>query len=104
MNELPEKTKNGAGVDSTSHWNQEPLDHTRYQGGGRAEFGCPVSRAETFKGSEVCIELIEFCAWGDAIILFTIICKNLSSAHIEPRKIVHGTLANIVMELQVGFV
>lgn len=27
-------------------WNQEPLDHTRHQEGGRLEFGCAASRAD----------------------------------------------------------
>lgn len=35
-------------------WNQEPLDHTRHQGAGRVDYGCPFSRVDDLS-FEVCL-------------------------------------------------
>lgn len=43
----------GAELDASHLWNQEPLDHTRYQGDGRFKYGCPVSRAVDLEASQV---------------------------------------------------
>ena len=41
-------------------WNQEPLDHTRHQGAGRADYGCPFS-SEDGPSFEVCLPRLCVC-------------------------------------------
>ncbi|CAN0270056.1 unnamed protein product, partial [Discosporangium mesarthrocarpum] len=70
---LPVTGGQGGDTGAGETWNQEPLDHTKHQGEGRAEFGCPSSRSPDMNSqaytssSDHFTTLSEFAKWREAL-------------------------------------